>query len=155
MMYSLMKRRLTLLLAALGSTAMLASSATACDGLGGYGGIGAGFLYQSLENRVPYFAAHPPVYYSGPVARPYGYSPFAYPPNVMTPEIVNEMGPQMIVNPYVPSSRSTTPNKSKMDKNDPTGDQLTSHSGSQPLVVHNPYVSPHAGNVLQVVHSSR
>ena len=139
-----MKLHLSLLMIALGLTAMLASSATACDG---YGGFGYGYLYRSLENRVPYFAAHPPVYYSGPVARPYGYSPFAYPPNVMTPEIVNEMGPQMIVNPYVPSSSKTSPSESKTED----GDQLTSHSQSQPLVVHNPYVS----NMMRVTHNSQ
>ena len=27
----------------------------------------------------PYFSLHPPVYYSQPVARSYGYSPYAYP----------------------------------------------------------------------------
>ena len=35
--------------------------------------------------RIPYYALYPPVYYSYPVARPYGYSPFAYPPGTMTP----------------------------------------------------------------------
>ncbi|MBN2024566.1 MAG: hypothetical protein JW809_17435 [Pirellulales bacterium] len=28
----------------------------------------------------PYFAVHPPVYYSRPIARPYGWSPFPWPP---------------------------------------------------------------------------
>jgi hypothetical protein len=36
-------------------------------------------------NSVPYYAVFPPVYYSYRVARTYGYSPFAYPPGVMTP----------------------------------------------------------------------
>jgi hypothetical protein len=35
----------------------------------------------------PYFALHPPVYYSCPVPRSYGYSPYAYPPCVQTPEV--------------------------------------------------------------------
>jgi hypothetical protein len=35
----------------------------------------------------PYFALHPPVYYSCPVPRSYGYSPFAYPGCVQTPEV--------------------------------------------------------------------
>ncbi len=34
---------------------------------------------------VPYFSLYPPVYYSYRVARTFGYSPFAYPPGVMTP----------------------------------------------------------------------
>ena len=64
-----------------------------CDGCngGGWGwGYDMGCLYNSLDYNVPYFAAHPPVYYSYPVPRTYGYSPFAYPPYVMTPEV--EMG---------------------------------------------------------------
>jgi hypothetical protein len=35
----------------------------------------------SLET-VPYFALHPPVYYSRPIARTYGDSPFPYPPGL-------------------------------------------------------------------------
>ncbi len=34
---------------------------------------------------VPYFAVHPPVYYSLAIPRTYGYSPFPYPPGVLTP----------------------------------------------------------------------
>ena len=34
--------------------------------------------------------------------RPYGYSPFAYGPEVMTPEVVEESKPVTIDNPYVP-----------------------------------------------------
>ncbi len=58
----------------------------------GFGGVfvndGTDFaeLYRELLDNVPYFALHPPVYYSYPVPRTYGYSPFAYPPGVMTPE---------------------------------------------------------------------
>ncbi len=62
---------------------------------GGYGGGG----YQ----RPPYYALYPPVYYSHPVARPYGYSPFAYPPGVMTPDVPQnkiEASP-IIYNPFV------------------------------------------------------
>jgi hypothetical protein len=35
----------------------------------------------------PYYALHPPVYYSYPVPRSYGYSPFAYPGCVPTPDV--------------------------------------------------------------------
>jgi hypothetical protein len=35
----------------------------------------------------PYYALHPPVYYSCPVPRSYGYSPYAYPGCVQTPEV--------------------------------------------------------------------
>ncbi len=51
--------------------------------------------------QVPYFALHPPVYYSYPVPRPYGYSPFAYPPGTMTPEIAPPT-PVIIQNKFVP-----------------------------------------------------
>ena len=39
-----------------------------------------------VNDYIPYYAAHPPVYYSYPVPRPYGFSPYAYPPGTMTPE---------------------------------------------------------------------
>src|SRR5437868_9588893 len=69
------------------------STAQAQDGCGGYGwgcDSGYGWMYNSLRYEVPHFAAFPPVYYSYPVARTYGYSPFAYPPYVMTPAIAEE-----------------------------------------------------------------
>ncbi len=40
-----------------------------------------------LVPTPPYYALHPPVYYSCPVPRSYGYSPFAYPGCVQTPEV--------------------------------------------------------------------
>ena len=74
----------------------------------GYGGGGNCFFgdggFSNLYNQgfvpvPPYFALHPPVYYSAPVPRSYGYSPFAYPGTVPTPEVV--MGPEEIINPHV------------------------------------------------------
>lgn len=59
------------------------------------------------QDYIPYFARHPPVYYSYPVPRTYGYSPFAYPPSVMTPEITIEApAPKLMSNPYVPKSEA-------------------------------------------------
>ena len=53
----------------------------------GPGGYGLGYFnYGYNQPRIPYYALYPPVYYSYPVARPYGFSPFAYPPGVMTPD---------------------------------------------------------------------
>jgi hypothetical protein len=49
-----------------------------------WSGWGYGWLSCSTDT-APYFALHPPVYYSYHVARTYGYSPFAYPPDVLTP----------------------------------------------------------------------
>lgn len=93
---------------------------------GGYG-MGMGLPYSVyVQDQIPYFAAHPPVYYSRPVARTYGYSPFPYPPFVMTPRpevlfISHNLAdglpsampqegtkapvePLVIVNPYLPQT---------------------------------------------------
>jgi hypothetical protein len=51
-------------------------------GFSSFGGLYGGAWQMQAFDRVPYFALHPPVYYSHPVARPYGYSPFALPPGV-------------------------------------------------------------------------
>jgi hypothetical protein len=118
------------------------ANANACDGNcygggGGWdGGWGWGALYNSLDYNVPYFAAHPPVYYSYPVPRTYGYSPFAYPPGVMTPEV--QMGaeaPVEIINPYVPSSQQTSD-----DKSDQTATTSNAQAQPEPLVIMNPFV---------------
>ncbi|HEX4000056.1 MAG TPA: hypothetical protein VHX65_16000 [Pirellulales bacterium] len=90
----------------------------------GYNGVGTGWgvgvggvLGVDLngdENQIPYFAAHPPVYYSYPIARPYGDSPFPYPPGLFIPA-ASEGGPQTIVNPFAqpgsaaPSNSTPTP----------------------------------------------
>jgi len=108
---------------------------------GGYdGGWDIAELYRQLYNNLPYFALHPPVYYSYPVPRTYGYSPFAYLPNVMTPDVAFCPEPATIINPYVPSS--------KQESSKPQGDQTAStaspsrqQSQPQPLVIINPYVT--------------
>src|SRR3989304_1457231 len=104
-----MKTQLVILFVMLAALFAAAPAATAqgCDGCygGGGWGYGMGYLYNSLDYNVPYFAAHPPVYYSYPVPRTYGYSPFAYPPHVMTPDVEMDTAPLEIINPYVPSSR--------------------------------------------------
>jgi hypothetical protein len=56
--------------------------------------------------RIPYFSKHPPVYYSYPVPRTYGYSPYAYPAGTRTPEI-KPVGP-IIQNKYVPQNAAAT-----------------------------------------------
>lgn len=132
-----MKTRVLFL--AVATAAMICLStpqAQADNGCGcGYGyGYGLGYLYNSLDYNVPYFAAHPPVYYSYPVPRTYGYSPFAYPPNVMTPEAAPEVKPVQIVNPYVPKAEE----KSPAGNEDRTVD---ARRQPKPLVVVNPYVA--------------
>ncbi len=120
--------------------------ANACDGCGGGGGggygFGMGYMYGSLDYNVPYFAAHPPVYYSAPVPRTYGHSPFAYPPHFRTPELMEVVEPLSIVNPYVPSSN---------DVPAPEAEQTTQAKTIEPLVVLNPYVT--SSNVMQASHS--
>jgi hypothetical protein len=118
----------------------VAPQAQACDGYG-YG-YGYGYLYNSLDYNVPYFAAHPPVYYSYPVPRTYGYSPFAYPPHVMTPDVVDESSvPVQIINPYVPSSSG--------EQTKPEADKTADSAGQpQPLVIINPFVTA-KGSIAQ------
>jgi|SoiMethySBSTD1v2_1073268.scaffolds.fasta_scaffold511392_1 hypothetical protein len=114
----------------------------------GFGGLGFGIgvwddgndltnLYRELLKNVPYFALHPPVYYSYPVPRTYGYSPFAYPPYVMTPEIAAEVEPLTIDNPYVPRKTDATPPAAE-----PKADQAASAARQvEPLVIINPFVT--------------
>lgn len=113
-------------------------------GLGGFGGVGGGYggywdiagLYYQLYNNLPYFALHPPVYYSAPVPRTYGYSPFAYPPGTMTPELGCVVEPVTINNPYIPSS---TPGVAPTA---PSSDRAAAvQKPIEPLVVINPYVT--------------
>jgi|KBSSwiStaDraftv2_1062776.scaffolds.fasta_scaffold2077265_1 hypothetical protein len=79
-------------------------------GYGGWGQMGYGQgIYNGMNRVPPYFALHPPVYYSHDIIRrPMGNSPYAYPswnspamgqadaaPAAPAPE------PLMIENPYV------------------------------------------------------
>jgi hypothetical protein len=81
----------------------------------GWGGYGYGYGWGYLGTRVgfvpqpPYYAIHPPVYYSAQIMRrPYGASPFAwpatYPPftqQVVESQSVVRAEPAMFINPYV------------------------------------------------------
>jgi hypothetical protein len=119
-------------------------------GLGGFGGIGflgggggCGWdiaeLYRQLYDNLPYFALHPPVYYSCPVPRTYGYSPFAYPPGVMTPDVMAGPVPISINNPYVP-----TINNPAAPAATPSPDRSAAAAAPapEPLVIVNPFVTP-------------
>lgn len=125
----------------------ISPSATAvADGSGPYlpqydcGGASAWdyyFLPRSIytQDYIPYFAKHPPVYYSYPVPRTYGYSPYAYPPSTRTPEVTFEQ-PLTIRNPYVPPKE----NKSAEAPADPLA--------RQPLRIRNPFVEQPEGAEL-------
>ncbi len=107
----------------------------------GYGiGLGGGTRISTiwdlyLRNRIPippYFALHPPVYYSAPVARSYGYSPFAYSGDVPTPEIIPMELSKVITNPYV--QQATVESQPPAV---PKGDDFTQQS----LMIVNPFVT--------------
>jgi hypothetical protein len=115
-------KRLTTISAAAALLWMLLAANSASAQCGGYG-IGncsfgnlnafgsSGTLYGSGYLPVPpYFAIHPPVYYSHPYYRPYGWSPFAQPgyvaPAMLRPE------PRMVINPMVPA-KAAQPNAVK------------------------------------------
>lgn len=70
----------------------------------GWGWGWSGTNTNSLYHRpLPYFSAHPPVYYSHPYYRPYGWTPYAQPsyhaPVALQPE------PRLVVNPHVPAAK--------------------------------------------------
>jgi len=85
----------------------------ACFGYGFAGGFAGGYPWNSYAYGngwwpytlghvpvPPYFSLHPPVYYSYPVPRTYGYSPYPYPGHFQAPEIA-EVQPEEIINPHV------------------------------------------------------
>ena len=104
----------------------LASSASAVHGpyFLGYGEAWCGYYSTgSYAPQLPYYSLYPPVYYSYPVPRTYGQSPFAYLPGQVGPSEQTEARvtaaapasprPLRIANPYVSqsseiSSRTTT-----------------------------------------------
>ena len=87
----------TVILAFVSATTSTAMAGGPC-GCRGYG------IYT--HDRIPYFSQHPPVYYSYVVPRPYGFSPYAYPENVMTPERAPAAKPATLINPFVPQKAS-------------------------------------------------
>jgi hypothetical protein len=131
---------LLLIVAALFAAAPNASAQGYCGNNGGgwgWGGYDMGYMYGQMAYNVPHFAAFPPVYYSYPVPRTYGYSPFAYPPGTMTPEVVMDDAaqPVEIINPYVPSKETSTTSADQSAAVAPKNTQ------PQPLVIINPYVA--------------
>ena len=105
-----------------------------CGGWGGGWGINFPYgLYGSRVEEVPYFSMFPPVYYSLPVPRTYGWSPFAYPPGTMTPEVTIDQ-PQEIINPYVPQNKDAKPAK-------PTSARTAGYRAHTPQLLINRFVS--------------
>ena len=87
---------------------------------------GCGYASVYATESIPYYALYPPVYYSYRVARTYGYSPFAYPPGVLTP---GSEPPRAIVQNVSPG----------------TAGETDSQQGPQPLKIDNPYVEQSGG----------
>lgn len=85
------------------ATALQCKEATAQGPfLGGGYGYGSYSIYST--ESIPFYWRYSPVYYSIPIPRTYGYSPYAYPPGVRTPEVIIE--PEVTVNPYVPKEQT-------------------------------------------------
>ena len=89
---------------------------------------GYDYCYADRFERLPFYALHPPVYYSLPIPRTYGYSPFAYPPGVMTPEIsIEASAPETMINPHVQPQAKPTASKDRV--------------AAAPLRIRNPFVA--------------
>jgi hypothetical protein len=108
-----MKRMLILAIAAVAMVFTTSTDASAQSYNNGYAfgtGVGQAFCGGFGGSRFaapPYFAQHPPVYYSGIVRRPYGISPFAAPPGIEPVEIRRQNyapRPVTIKNPYFNST---------------------------------------------------
>lgn len=129
------KLRVLSLLAALFVAGTMSSAAQAQVWNGYNSGFYGGLPYSvySLDS-VPYYALHPPVYYSHVVPRPYGYSPYAYPPGIMTPEVApGESAPQVMINPHVPSRTKASQTENRVAAASPR--QI------EPKTILNPYVT--------------
>jgi hypothetical protein len=125
--------RIVLLGSLVGGVVFVAGSqASAANGWGGDWFWGRSLYYSYERDNVPYFAMYPPVYYSLPVPRTYGYSPFAYPPGTMTPELVSP--PKVIENPHAPMPPDPKPEEVPAKP-------AVQRTARAPKVIVNPYVS--------------
>lgn len=102
----------------------------------GYGNDG-NLLYRLGQIPVPpYFALHPPVYYSRPISRPYGDSPFARQPAPASHYDVN-VKPAVVINPYYKKA----PEKTK--------DAAWEKTASKPHFIANPFYTPRGIRLAQ------
>ena len=95
----------------------------------GYGNNGPAAYALGNIPAPPYFALHPPVYYSHSIARPYGASPFACPCNCHHGR--HESARRVFVNPYIESVPREIPTKSNA--------KTTSQVAAVPVRIANPY----------------
>ncbi len=130
-------------------------TATAAQGLyyGSHYGYGYGYPLAyplrryHVQRTPPYFALFPPVYYSSPVKRPYGLSPYAWPPvyhgsisgdtsaggrqDYAAEEVIKRSEPKRTPNPYVSGPAEAAPNRAQAQR--------------RPLRIHNPFVDRQGG----------
>jgi hypothetical protein len=128
--------RLTVGLLGVVCLAMTASVAAGYDGSPyAWGCYGRGFGYTPYcwgstsgcqQERIPYSALFPPVYYTYPVGSPYGYNPFAYAPHRVGQES-QAVSPLTIVNVYAGAGTSK--------------DTATPTVGVTPLRIKNPFAA--------------
>jgi len=96
------------------------------------------------DQPVPYYAVHPPVYYSHVVRRPYGYSPYADVPGVVAPGLAGwgiwrqarpvggqDFGPQRLAPP---------PEADREEATRPERQAASRAPSPSPAVIENPYV---------------
>jgi hypothetical protein len=131
-------------------SACLATEASAQIGIGP-GAYGLGFFNYDTNRhggsyyRVPYYSLFPPVYYSYPVPRTYGYSPFAYPPGTITPAAAPQVAAIEYINPFVrpdaePAGNDAGDRAPKEDATTATVAPPVDATASQPRMYYNPFV---------------
>ena len=129
------------------ASSICASTAEAQFMSGGSYGLGF-FNYgspQVYQQRIPYYALYPPVYYSYPVARTYGYSPFAYPPGTVTPNVRPQAQAATYLNPFVQPKAAPVADKS-VDK---SVDARPAPSGKpMPVRVAKTYINPFVPQIV-------
>ena len=113
----------------------------AWNGWGTYGGWGYLGTRVGFVPNPPYYAIHPPVYYSAQIIRrPYGYSPYAWPanyPSFSTQEVESRASatadPSVFINPY--SAQAGNGGGQLPPARPAAGD----NSAAQPQLIVNPY----------------
>ena len=122
----------------------------------GYGGFyGYRGNVSDLYNNLPRHALYPPVYYSHPVSRPYGLSPFAYSPLRRYHTVIDATGygyaapeeaaptPKLLRNPHVPRAAEPEPNDSSWASplRNPYVDAANPQLANLPTIRANPHVA--------------
>lgn len=126
-----------LMVAVVAASFSINETANAQVGFGNYSLAAANAFFPNyyVDQRPPYFAQFPPVYYKHPIiARHYGESPFPYPAcGCACSTTVEEITPAMMRNPFVkPSSEESTDAKE--------ASMSGTSAAPQPLIIINPYV---------------